>query len=606
MASPRIEPIRTGRSILPKRRQSNATTSSSRSRRSRPANTLTRFYSGQYLDDHTYYDHDHAAGHDDSEEESPEEDEFQSTEKQQSRRKKDGEDEEIEREAEEEPDTIPDLTGGSRNEHDLEANRPPLEKRSTNKSIKDPNLVTWEGPDDPENPKNWTKKQKWIATLVVSSFTFISPVSSSMVAPALSTIATQFNITNAAQEELVLSVFVLAYAIGPLFLGPLSELYGRVRVLQISNAFYFVFNLACGFAQNKGQLMAFRFLSGLGGSAPLAIGGGLLSDCWRAEERGQAISLYSLAPLLGPAVGPIAGGFITENTTWRWAFWATCIACAAIQISGLFFLRETYVPELLKRKKLALIKKTGNKDLHTEYDDPDRKFSKVLRTALSRPFVLIATQPIVQALAVYIAYVYGIMYLVLATFPRLFTSPQYYNESIGISGLNYISLGLGFFLGAQIGARLNDAFYRRLKAKNGGVGRSEFRVPLMFPGSALIPIGLFWYGWTAETHQHWILPNIGACIFAAGNIMVFQCCQTYVVDAYQRFAASAVASTTVLRSLCGFGFPLFAPAMYGKLGYGWGNSVLGFIALALGIPAPFLLWIYGERLRQKSKFAAGG
>ena len=224
-----------------------------------------------------------------------------------------------------------------------------------------------------------------------------------MVAPALSTIATQFNITNAAQEELVLSVFVLAYAIGPLFLGPLSELYGRVRVLQISNAFYFVFNLACGFAQNKGQLMAFRFLSGLGGSAPLAIGGGLLSDCWRAEERGQAISLYSLAPLLGPAVGPIAGGFITENTTWRWAFWATCIACAAIQISGLFFLRETYVPELLKRKKLALIKKTGNKDLHTEYDDPDRKFSKVLRTALSRPFVLIATQPIVQALAVYIA-----------------------------------------------------------------------------------------------------------------------------------------------------------------------------------------------------------
>jgi len=606
MASPSIEPIRTGRSIFSRRRQSNATTSSSKSRRSRPGNNLHRFYSGQHLDDHTYYDHEHAAGHDDSDEESPEEDE-KSTEKSSDRRKKESdEEEEVDREAEEEPDTISGLTGGGGNEHDLEANRPPLEKRSTNKSIKDPNLVTWDGPDDPAHPKNWTKKQKWVATLVVSSFTFISPVSSSMVAPALTTIAAQFNITNSAQEELVLSVFVLAYAIGPLFLGPLSELYGRVRVLQIANGFYFVFNLACGFAQNKGEMIAFRFLSGLGGSAPLAIGGGLLSDCWRAEERGQAISLYSLAPLLGPAVGPIAGGFITENTTWRWAFWATCIACAVIQISGLFFLRETYVPEILKRKKLALIKKTGNKDLHTEYDDPNRKFSKVLGTALSRPFILIATQPIVQALAIYIAYVYGLMYLVLATFPGLFTSPEYYNESIGISGLNYISLGLGFFLGAQIGARLNDLFYRRLKAKNGGVGRSEFRIPLMFPGSALIPIGLFWYGWTAETHQHWILPNIGAVFFAAGNIMVFQSCQTYVIDAYQRFAASAVASTTVLRSLCGFGFPLFAPAMYNALGYGWGNSVLGFIALALGVPAPFLLWIYGERLRNKSKFAAGG
>lgn len=108
----------------------------------------------------------------------------------------------------------------------------------------------------------------------------------------------------------MLSIFVLAYAIGPLFLGPLSEIYGRVIVLQLSNLFFLAFNIGCGFAQTKDQLIAFRFLSGLGGSAPLALGGGVLSDCWRAEERGKSISIYSLAPLLGPAVGPIAGGFI--------------------------------------------------------------------------------------------------------------------------------------------------------------------------------------------------------------------------------------------------------------------------------------------------------
>ncbi|KAK8202265.1 hypothetical protein M8818_005792 [Zalaria obscura] len=259
---------------------------------------------------------------------------------------------------------------------------------------------------------------------------------------------------------------------------------------------------------------------------------------------------------------------------------------------------------MASRKKNRLIKETGNTKLHTEFDDPNKTFSVHLRTALFRPFRLLATQPIVQALAIYIAYVYGIMYLVLSTFPGLWTG--YYGESIGIGGLNYISLGLGFFLGTQIGAPLNDRFYRQLKKRNNGVGRSEFRVPLMFPGSALIPMGLFWYGWTAETKQHWILPNIGAAIFSVGNIMVFQCCQTYIVDAYTRYAASAVASTTVLRSLCGFGFPLFAPSMYGALGYGWGNSLLGFIAIGLGLPAPFLLWIYGERLRAKSKFAAGG
>ena len=133
--------------------------------------------------------------------------------------------------------------------------------------------VTWDGPNDPANPKNWTMKRKWAATFIISAFTFVSPVSSSMISPALTAISRDFHITNQVELELTLSIFVLAYAIGPLFLGPLSEIYGRVIVLQFANAFYFAWNLACGFAQNKGQLMAFRFLSGLGGSAPLAIGG---------------------------------------------------------------------------------------------------------------------------------------------------------------------------------------------------------------------------------------------------------------------------------------------------------------------------------------------
>ena len=138
-----------------------------------------------------------------------------------------------------------------------------------------------------------------------------------MTAPALKKIGEDLGISQQIELVLTLSIFVLAYAIGPLFLGPLSEIYGRVIVLQLSNLFFLVWNLACGFAQTPGQLIAFRFLSGLGGSAPLALGGGVLSDCWHAEERGKAISIYSLAPLLGPAVGPIAGGFIAMRVSIR-------------------------------------------------------------------------------------------------------------------------------------------------------------------------------------------------------------------------------------------------------------------------------------------------
>ena len=228
----------------------------------------------------------------------------------------------------------------------------------------------------------------------------------------------------------------------------------------------------------------------------------------------------------------------------------------------------------------------------------------VLKVSLVRPFVLLGTQPIIQVLALYMAYLYGLVYLLLTTFPPLWEGV--YHESIGISSLNYISIGLGFFLGTQLGAPINDRIYRRLKRKNNGIGKPEFRVPLMVPGSFMVPIGLFLYGWSAKYHTHWIVPNVGAAIFSVGSILGFQCIQAYIVDSYTRYAASAIAGATVLRSLAGFGFPLFSPYLYTALGYGWGNSLLGFLGVVLGIPAPLLLWKFGSRLREKSPYAAGG
>ncbi|PYI06810.1 MFS general substrate transporter [Aspergillus sclerotiicarbonarius CBS 121057] len=472
----------------------------------------------------------------------------------------------------------------------------------------DPNLVTWEGPDDRANPKNWSTRRKWAATLVISSFTLISPISSSMIAPALDAISTAFHIHSEVETSLALSIFVLAYAVGPLFMGPLSELYGRVPVLQLANLLYLFFNLGCGLAQTTAQMVIFRFLAGLGGSAPLAIGGGVLNDLFTPEERGRAIAIYSLAPLLGPAIGPIAGGFVTQNTTWRWIFYATTIADGVIQFFGLFLLRETYTPIILQRKKRHLIKQTGNPHLYTEFDQhPDRTFFTTLQTAMVRPFRLLGTQIIVQLLALYMAYIYGLSYLVFTTFPTLWTSPSYYHESTGIAGLNYISLGVGFLLGTQIAAPLQDRIYRTLKARApNNTGRPEFRVVLMIPAAVLVPIGLVIYGWTAEKKKtHWIAPNIGAAVYGAGTVIGFQCIQTYLIDTYTLYAASAMAAATVLRSLAGFAFPLFASYLYQALGYGWGNSLLAFIAVGVGWPAPWLLWRYGPGLRRRSEYAAG-
>ncbi|KAF1841382.1 putative MFS multidrug transporter [Cucurbitaria berberidis CBS 394.84] len=600
------------------KRQAQARKQSRSRSRSRPRRSdgphLHRILSSQFPDDHSVYHHEDGEGvHVDDDARSLHKTETERREIETSSSDDDDSlnDVDEKEEASNEKDdaahaderTREEIRGGIPNEHDVEASAPTLEKKTTTRSTRDPNLVTWDSVDDPANPKNWSTKRKWAATFIVSSFTLVSPISSSMIAPALTSISAEFNIKSDVEAALTLSIFVLAYAIGPLFLGPLSEIYGRVLVLQLSNLFYLAWNLGCGFAQSSGQLMAFRFFSGLGGSAPLAIGGGLLSDCFLPEQRGRAISIYSLAPLLGPAIGPIAGGFISENTTWRWCFYATTIFTAIVQCFGFFFLQETYAPKLLAWKRDRMRKETGNMELYTEFDRPDRTLATTIKVALQRPFKLLGTQPIIIVLACYMAYLYGLMYLMLSTFPGLWTIR--YGMSVGIGSLNFISMGLGFFLGTQITAPLNDALYRRLKKRNNGVGKPEFRVPLMVPASLLVPIGLFLYGWSAQKHTHWIVPNIGACIFCGGVIVGFQCIQTYLVDSYTRYAASAIAAATVLRSLAGFGFPLFAPAMYRALDFGWGNSLLGFVAIALGVPAPFMLWKFGATLRAKSKFAAG-
>ena len=159
-------------------------------------------------------------------------------------------------------------------ERDLEANKPSA--TGPNKTPKDPDLVTWDGPEDPANPKNWSTRAKWGLTVLISTFTFLSPISSSMVAPALGQLGDELGMQSDIEIEMALSIFILGYAVGPLFFGPVSELYGRKRVVLVSNFFYLAWNLGCGFAQNKAEMFVFRLLAGIGGSAPLAIGGGAL------------------------------------------------------------------------------------------------------------------------------------------------------------------------------------------------------------------------------------------------------------------------------------------------------------------------------------------
>ncbi|KAJ3095880.1 hypothetical protein HK100_005707, partial [Physocladia obscura] len=444
------------------------------------------------------------------------------------------------------------------------------------------------------NPKEWPRSKKWKTVALGSAMSFISPIVSSMVAPALPFVAADLGFTTEFEIEMALSIYVLAFAVGPLILAPLSEVYGRRRILLIAMIIFTVFNAACGAAQSKAQILLFRFLSGFGGSAPIAICGSVVSDTFAKNEMGAAMAYYGLGIILGPALGPIIGGFLTQGLSWRWLFYIVSIVSAVIWTAVFFLFPETYAPYLNYHERRRV-------DKLAHVDLPKPNVLNILRDAIVRPFVLLFTQPIAQVIAIFIAFVYGVLYIVLTTFSALYTSK--YGEATQISTLHYFSLGLGFLIANRFSGTMLDSMSMYMQKRYNTSHKPEYRLVLVIPGIFFLPIGLFIYGWAAENTVHWIVPDIGIMFFTISVGLSFQACNLYTVDVYNRYAASALAATTALRSFAGFGFPLFSDSLYARLGYGWGNSLLGFIGLVLIVPVPILFYIYGERIRTRSKFA---
>lgn len=445
------------------------------------------------------------------------------------------------------------------------------------------------------------------------------PLASATFAPGVPLVEKTFNFTNSYLATFVVSIFVFGFAVGPLIIAPLSETYGRQPVYIISMFFFVICQLACALSINVGMLLAFRFLAGCAGSTPVTIGGATIGDMFPKENRGGAMAIWGMGTQLGPVLGPVIGGFLSEAKGWRWVFWLLTIMSGVALLLSAIFLRETYPVVLLERKTQRMIRETGDRSLVSALHDPTPPTELVKRTIV-RPLKMLSFSPIILLLSIYMSVLFGYLYLFLTTFTRVFQ--EQYGFSIGITGLTYLGLGFGSFTGLIIAGRSSDIFHRRLTAKNHGFSKPEFRLPPLFISSPLVAAAFFWYGWSAEAKTHWIVPIIGTALFGMGMMPAFvsypsvskplirlavqrrrliaKCAQMsinlYLVDTYARYSASAIAATKVLQSITGAVLPLAGPALYDQLGLGWGNSVLAFIALAF-FPVPFLFYRYGEKLR---------
>lgn len=482
-------------------------------------------------------------------------------------------------------------------DYKIEEDRLPIENDGEKYTHIDPELITW-GFNNPEDPRNWRTSKKVYVVVFVSLYTLISPMSSSILSPAMSDLAKEFNITSSTVQALVISIHILAWAVGPLVIAPLSEddRLGRKTVLSISCWLSLAFNFGCALSKNTTQILVFRFVSGLFSATPLNVSPAVVSDLFDAKNRNISLAGVFLIPFVGPSIAPIIGGFVVQAKGWRWVLYTLCIINAAIALLGTLFYVETYTPALLKKKAQQLRQKTGNMNLHTIYEISNGETTlEKLKGTVSRPLMLLFTHPMIIGLGSFMAFIYGFLYLMIVTFPSVFGKTYGFSQST--TGLMYSSLGIGFVLGVIFWTYTLGKVYNKLTEKNGGVPQPEFRLPCLFVTAIIIPIGLLWYGWSAQKKIHWIMPCIGSGIFAFGLVCVFQTLQAYLIDMNPRFAASSIAAAAIFRCLFGFAFPLLAPPMYARLHYGWANTMCAIIAVFLGVPFPFLCYKYGRRIR---------
>lgn len=379
-------------------------------------------------------------------------------------------------------------------EKDQDSNEPPASSQAAPAPQADDestNLVDWDGPEDPENPQNWSGKYKWYVIMIFACMTFVVSFGSSVWSTATVVTAEEFGVS---QEVMILGVtfYVVGFALGPLVFGPLSELYGRRRPLMAGMLGFLIFQIPIGVANNLQTIFVCRFFGGAFGSAALAIVPGMAVDLFDPVERGVATMAYAAAVFAGPAVGPIVGEFTVKNADlgWHWTAWFTLIMGAFFYAIALPTIQETFPATILKAKAARLRQETRNWALHTKQDEEPVHFGYLFRKYGLKPVQMMVKEPILIVMTIYISLVYGILYLIFFAYPYSFELDR--EMPFGISSLPFISIFVGVLIACASLTWETKAIFTPKFAKAKKVIPEE-RLPPMILGGVILVIGLFWF-----------------------------------------------------------------------------------------------------------------
>jgi multidrug resistance protein len=466
---------------------------------------------------------------------------------------------------------------------------PPVSRKQEDLSATD--ATDWDGPDDPANARNWPRGKKILHSIIPANIALLCTLGGSIITPGSASMMRDFGLS---REVALLPyvLYILGLAFGPMVSAPSSETFGRRAVFFTGMPLFALFTVGAGCSTHVAGLLICRFLAGFCASAGLTIGSATVSDVWAPHERAVPMAFYVSCPFLGPAIGPLVGGFAAQAFGWRWTMWVL-LFFTIVCMAPVPFMSETYKSAILKRRA---------KQRGAEY--PSQPVATFVQSTLTRPAHMFCVEPVVACFTTYIAFNMGMMNAFFAAYPYVFKTT--YGFDIGAVGLTFIALGVGVCIGCLIIVVVSRATHRRQMAQAAGSDGKiipESRLPLAMIGSVLLPISLFWFGWSAQTRVHWMCPVAAEAMFGCGNLLIFMAAVMYVMDFYgPLYGASAMAANNMARYLLSAVIPLFIVQMYEGLGVGWASSLLGFVSLAM-MPVPWVCWKWGHKLRERSQYA---
>ncbi|KAI1097198.1 MFS general substrate transporter [Jackrogersella minutella] len=473
------------------------------------------------------------------------------------------------------------------------------EDEASNKDI-----VDFNPNGDAENPMEWPQAYKWVIVASLAFMAFTVTFTCISVVPVATRIVNDLDHGHSSKSASVLLVTIweLGEAAGPLLIAPLSEVFGRYPVMNTANALFIAATILAALSQSTTVLIVARTLTGLS-VASNVLNPAIVGDMFISEQRGSAMSLIQLAPLIGGAVGPAISGAIAETLGWRKAMWMSVILATACEIVFITCFRETYKVTILRRRAGKLRRETGNASLRTVFDTDNESKSKKVWVAMMRPFTVLAGSGVLQALSIFGSIVFTYFYIMATTLPDILETM--YGLSPAASGSAFVSFSVGSAISVAFCNQTLDRIYIRLRDSHKGVGEPEFRLPLVIIGGFTLPCIVAWYGWAAQSHASVPLVLLSVAMTGVTLMLGFLPLYAYVVDAFGLYAASAMTAVIVTRCLAGTFLPLATGPLINKFGYGIGLSIFGGASLLLA-PIPVLVLRYGSKWRQRSKYTRDG